>query len=157
MLFTKTSCFFKVQCPNEEWEHDTVFCQEDYSRKFELMINRGLINTTINETYCCERKIPDACKKCVKDLVDGKVEVEKSTKDTFQLSNFNFIMESYNHDYPYDYDEVENYEEGKNYSYYFDYHYDYDKVENMIRSSLKMDIGGPQIRKYTVHHWESYH
>ena len=49
------------------------------------MINRGFINTTIKETYCCERKITEACKKCVKDLVDGKVEVEKCNETCWDI------------------------------------------------------------------------
>lgn len=50
----------KAQCPNQDWEYGTVFCEEQYSDKEFLA---DYYNET-SRLYCCEKKISEDCRPC---------------------------------------------------------------------------------------------
>jgi len=84
----------KAQCPNQDWEFGTAFCEEEYS-------DNEFLADHYNETsrlYCCERKISEECRPCSayyygkenctetcrKDIERAKEECQGSNNDKYK-------------------------------------------------------------------------
>jgi len=73
----------KAQCPNEDWEYGSLFCEEEYSDFDDSTPLKGRL-------YCCERKIPEECRDCMRGhetCTEKCGEVIQKTDDECKSSN----------------------------------------------------------------------